>query len=232
MYHFDGVDWIKSQTKTGNNQAPLFDMFDASAVSFGDADSYPVSSFAGSPIISYKQGIGGVDKELGFAISYLNIDNVGDIQFAWNLDSDVFNYTIDKTLYYTNLATGFYKFNTDEQYDNGWLKLNPDVVQPIIDTITVNSITNEIVTAVVDWTTLADDKIAKILFYLNGVQLRDTYTRNINTFSFTNNFAVGDVITIKIFADTVPDLGYYEIPMGLEKNPLNESKHLIIFLAD
>ncbi len=222
MYHFNGTNWIKSQTKTSVNQAPLFDMFDADAVSFGDSESYPVSSFVGSPIISYKQGIGVVDNELGFAISYLNIDNVGDIQFAWNLDSDVFNYTIDKKLYYKNLATGFYKFNTDEQYDNGWLKLDPDFVQPIIDTITVNSITNELVTSVVDWTTLADDKIAKILFYLNGVQLRDTYTRNINTFTFTTNFAVGDVITIKLFADTVPDLGYYEIPMGLEKNPLNE----------
>jgi hypothetical protein len=88
-------------------------MFDANAVSFSDVDAYPVSSFVGSPIVSYKQGIGSIDKELGFAISYLNIDNVGDIQFAWNLDSDVFNYTIDKKLYYKNLATGFYKFNTD-----------------------------------------------------------------------------------------------------------------------
>jgi hypothetical protein len=59
-------------------------------------------------------------------------------------------------------------------------------------------------------------------FYLNGVQLRDTYTRNINTFTFANNFVVGDVVTIKIFATAVPDLGYYEMPMGLEKNPLNE----------
>ena len=222
MYHYDGIDWIQSQLKTAVNQPPLFDVFDSNEVSFGNHETYPVSSFLGTPILSYKAGIGAVDLELGFSISYLNINNVGDIQFNFNLDYESFNYKVGQDTAYKNLSTGFYKFNGIEQFENGWIKLNSNLTQPIIDTVTITAISNQITTSMVDWSMLADSDINKILFYLNGVQLKSNYVRNKGTFVFNNNFNIGDTITVKLFAKIDPDTGYYEIPLGLEKNPLNE----------
>jgi Fe-S cluster assembly iron-binding protein IscA len=222
MFHFDGTSWIRSQVKTSVNQQPLFDMFDSNEVSFGNQETYSVSSFVGTPILSYKLGIGAIDKELGFSISYLNIDNVGDIQFNFNLDSDTFAYKVGQNTIEKNLATGFYKFNGIEQFENGWIKLNPEFTQPIIDTVLVLETTNKITTTTVDWAALDDSKITKIIFYVNGVHLRSNYVRTNGTFVFTNNFNTGDTVTIKLFANIAPNDGYYEIPLGLEKNPLNE----------
>jgi hypothetical protein len=222
MFHFNGTAWVQSQLKTSVNQSPLFDIFDSNEVSFGDQETYPVSSFYGTPIVSYKLGIGAIDRELGFSISYLNIDNVGDIQFNFNLDVDNFNYKSGQNTVYKNLSTGFYKFNGIEQFENGWIKLNSNFAQPIIDTVTVQTITNKVTTEMVNWSELAESDITKILFYVNGVQIRNNYVRNNGTFVFTNNFNIGDTVTIKLFANIDPNNGYYEIPLGLEKNPLNE----------
>src|SRR6056300_136609 len=79
MYHYNGTNWIKSQEKTSVNQAPLFDGYNTDGVSFSDADPYPVSTFTGNEIISYKVESSTNDAELGFSLSYRNIDNVGDI---------------------------------------------------------------------------------------------------------------------------------------------------------
>jgi hypothetical protein len=222
MYHFNGVDWVKSQLKTSVNQAPLFDLFDANEVSFGDHDTYPVSSFTGTPILSYKIGTGPIDTELGFSISYLNIDNVGDIQFNFNLDTDSFDYKLDNSNYSKEIATGYLKINGEETFTNAWDTLDSNYVQPIIDSVDITVATNEITTTMVDWKLLADSDIRKILVYLNGVHVRSGFTRTAGTFVFDKQFAVGDTVAIKLFADIDPDTGYYEIPLGLEKNPLNE----------
>jgi hypothetical protein len=140
MFHYTGTEWTASQAKTSVNQAPRFDVFDSNEVSFSDTATYADTQFQGSTIISYKTGAGNIDSELGFRISYLNIDNIGDIQFDFNWDADTFDYTINKAPANKKIATGFYKIaNT---YANGWSELSNAYLQPIIDSQVVDIATN------------------------------------------------------------------------------------------
>lgn len=223
MYHYNGQSWIKSQEKTAINQPPLFDIFDENEVSFSNPETYPVSTFIGSKILSYKQGSGRVDSELGFSLSYLNIDNVGDIQFNWDWELDEFYYTIDQQLYSKKISVGFYKFNPNEQYKNGWIETSNEFVQPIVDSVIVQESTNQVVLNTIDWKEITEQTKLIINFYLNGKKLNSSYTRNFNIFVFDQTFNKGDVISVKIITDVIPDEGYYQIPLGIEKNPLNNT---------
>lgn len=224
MYHFDGVKWNVSQRKTAVNQSPLFDVFDKSGVSFSDNETYSNSSFVGSKILSYKIGNGIVDSELGFSISYLNIDNVGDIQFAWDWEIDKFTYIDQKKIASKLISTGFYKRNPSEEYLNGWIKTNDRFLQPIIDSVKITSSTNAITLKTIPWLSIKNENDIIINFYVNGKKVESTYTRENDTFTFDNIvFLENDVVSVKIISDISPDQGYYQIPVGLEKNPLNES---------
>ena len=220
MFHYNGSQWIKSQEKTTVNQAPLFDAFDSTGVSFADPVAYPTSTFAGTKLLSYKIGNGRIDSELGFSISYLNIDNVGDIQFNWDWDTDVVNYTVDRLPKSVKISTGFYKFNPNTTYDNGWLVMGEEYQQPIIDSQTVLNDTNSITFNTVDWNNLTNESIINV--YINGEQYKDSYERNLGTFIFPKTLSAKDIVVLKIITDIEPDQGYYEIPIGLEKNPFNE----------
>jgi len=226
MYHFNGTNWVASQPKTEVNQAPLFDLFDTNGVSFANEDTYPVSSFVGTKLLSYAQGVGPVDSELGFPISYLNINNVGDIQFEWSLDQDTFTYEVDRKLSKVQYATGFYKiFN---ELDNGWLTLNNSYIQPIVDSAILQEGFNRVTLDAVDWDEYADFLLnnptipSAVNFYLNGEPVELDFVRTGNQFTFDRSFTENDVLTVKVVGDISPDGGYYQIPVNLEKNPLNE----------
>ncbi len=221
MYHFNGTAWIKSQQKTKVQQPPMFDVYDADGVSYADPQTYPVSTFVGSKILSYQVGNGRVDTELGFQLSYLNIDNVGDIEFNWDWGTDVFYYSIDRVPYSKKISVGYYKINPRDQYDNGWTKTAKEFDQPIIDSIVVAEKTNQITLNTLNWKDITDTTGLKINFYLNGKKINSNYVRNFGTFTFDQTFNINDVVSVKIITDVTPDQGYYEIPLGLEKNPLN-----------
>jgi hypothetical protein len=224
MYHFNGTNWIKSQKKITVNQPPLFDAFDENEVSFANAETYPVSTFLGTKIFSYKIGSSIADSELGFSLSYLNIDNVGDIVFEWNWEIDSFYYTLDQSLNIVKLSSGYFKNNLSQSYDNGWTRTNNDYLQPIIDSVVVAVATNSISLNSVDWKSITDTTPLTINFYLNGIKFTDTYTRTGSNFVFnTVTFKEKDVVSVKIITTLSPDQGYYEIPVGLEKNPLNQN---------
>ena len=72
------------RTQEESRQTQAIDVFDDNGVSYGDMDTYPVSSFLGTKLVSYKVGNSVIDKELGFSLSYLNINNVGDIEFNFD----------------------------------------------------------------------------------------------------------------------------------------------------
>src|SRR6056300_13937 len=149
MYHFNGSNWIKSQEKTSVNQSPLFDGYDDNGISFSNSETYPVSSFTGSSILSYKIGKGITDSELGFSLAYLNIDNVGDIQFNWDWDTDNFVYTINQRENTVRLNKGYFKINGI--LDNGWTLTNKKYLQPIVDSVLVTETTNEIQFNSINW---------------------------------------------------------------------------------
>ena len=228
MYHFNGETWTKSQEKLSVNQSPVFDAFDESGVSFSNLETYPVSSFNGCEFVSYKIGATGpIDTELGFKLSYLNIDNVGDIQFEFDWDSLKFTWQENAVVRTENINSGFYKINRKDfnfTYENGWTLADRKYLQPIIDTVTIEESTNIVVFRACEWTPTTTEKI---IFYINGTLYSGIYSRpQLNTFIFDKNFNQGDVVTIKVYSDQIPDLGYYEIPLGLERNPLNSNLEL------
>ena len=218
MLYFDGSRWNKSQEKLKVNQQPKFDVFDENGVSFADAEVYPVSSFLGTNILTYKQGNSVIDPELGFSLSYLNIDNVGDIEFEWSWDLDNFQYTIDRLQITKEISTGFYKNTKNNSYLNGLITTDNTFIQPIIDSIVLQENTNTVTLTTIDWDSAES---INLKFYLNGVTIDSEYTRIENSFIFDRQFNANDVISLKVVTDVPPDQGYYELPVGLEKNPLN-----------
>jgi hypothetical protein len=222
MYHYDGTQWIKSQIKQSVNQPPRFEIFDEAGVSFSDTEKYPVSSFNGTEIVSYKVGTGIADTELGFSLSYLNIGNVGDIQYEFDWELDSFSYQINQITFEKHIRTGFYKNTLDDSYGNCWTVTDSTFVQPIIDSKVVDENTNTIDFNTVDWNKFDQETNAKLVIYLNGNRYDGSFIRTKSRFIFEDTLSIGDVITIKLFCDTLPDLGFYEIPIGLEENPLND----------
>ena len=109
--------------KTSLNQPPLFDIFDNNKDSFGNKTVYDGSTFIGTKLFSYKIGSGSTDLNLGFSLSYKNIDNIGDILFKFNIASDTFqykdvSYVIDKQI---NVGYLLKTLVTGEQtFVNGW----------------------------------------------------------------------------------------------------------------
>ena len=223
MFHFNGTNWVLSQEKTKVNQAPLFDVYDENQISFSDAEYYPVSTFNGSKILSYRLGNGRVDSQLGFSLSYLNIGNIGDIQFDWNFGTDQFTYDINRTIFTKRIETGYYKItNKGNEYDNGWVKTNDRYIQPIIDSHVISIPTNDVTFTSVDFSSVpVSDMIIRL--FINGKRYNGDYLREGDLFTFPMTLPVGDVVSIKIISNIDPKTGYYEMPVGLEKNPLNEA---------
>jgi len=231
MFHYNGTNWVVSQRKTKVQQPPLFDCFDSAGVSFADTLSYPASTFAGSKLLSYLVGTSSVtDSELGFKLNYLNIDNVGDIQFNFDFDNDAFKYqhTLTTDTVTLDVNTGFYKFTInliDSVFKNAWTRVDNNYIQPIIDSIDVTASSKEFPITTCMWPKATR---AQFIIYVNG-KLKKTgwsvapspINSNLRVLTFTTALSAGDTITLKVFTDAIPDTGYYEIPMGLEKNPLN-----------
>ncbi len=224
MFHYDGTSWIRSQTKTSINQSPLFDLFDNDGISFSDSQKYETSTFAGSELVSYKKSTGPVDSELGFSLSYQNINNSGDILFEVDYEIDSFLYQSSNQTIKTFTSTGFFKNSESEDYFNGWIEFNPTLKQPILQTIVLENDSNSIESTACVWN---QDAVEHILFYVNGEKFNgsftSTYSVETRTFIFDTTFKKDDSITLKIYTTDEPNLGYYEIPNSLEKNPLNQN---------
>ena len=219
MYYFDGTQWNKSQTKTSVNQPPKFEVYDSDGVRFSDADTYTTTTFEGTEILSYATGSGPVDSELGFALKYENIANAGDIVFDFNIETESFIYSLDRQDVSVNLKTGFYKVGND--YENGWTALDSTFIQPVIETVTLTEDSDTLTFKTVNWedfNTVTDH----IQFFTSSDKLDASYTQNYNKFTFDKTFSAGESITIKVVTSAEPNQGYYEIPLGLEKNPLNQ----------
>jgi hypothetical protein len=244
MYWFNGQTWVKGQEKFSQNQAPLFDVFDSTGLSYSNESTYSGSTFTGSKIFSYKvSDTGTVDSELGFALSYQNIDNIGDILFNFNLLQDTFNYKTSSVIETKNINAGFLKMiKTLEsfEYVNGWeiskvLEYQPivrvyknETVEKIIDGVkTVVPLINNFPIDVYD--NVDDLSDLKIRVYVNGVRLNPSFytieTGTVRKFiKILDSYEIKetDVVSIKCFAKQSKNKnGYYEVPINLQNNPLN-----------
>jgi len=229
MFHYSSGAWVESQDKTAVNVAPLFDVVDVNATSFGDRTTYIGSSFIGSKVFSYQPG-DTYDNILTQNISYRNIGNIGDIVFDFNLQKDSFTYQGEVELITRVLDRGYLRINdslSDYRLVNGWVKSEFQTKQPVIRQINVQAdLLNLFPIDVYAKSGMLDDLDVKV--FVNNKKRTDyeIYRQNsIAYIQFTADLTVDDVVVIETMssATKLDNIGYYKFPSNLESNPQNLS---------
>ena len=230
MFWYDGNEWKSAQDKTALNQAPVFDLFDSNGYSVGDTDYYPSTSFQGNRIFAYRVGAGNNDPELGFPLSYKNINNVGDIVFDFPLLTQKYDYEANNAIF-TVASDELFLQKTKAgvtYYCNGWLKANEYSSQYVVRKYTGDDLQNRFPIDVYKNSANLQDLVCKVFvnnkFLVQGVDwnfVDDNEIRNVN---LVNDLQSEDVVIIKTksIADKT-DQGHYEVPYNLERNPLNNN---------
>jgi len=235
MYWFNGTDWKLGQQKTKLNQQPLFDIVDDTGISFSDTSKYSGSTFLGTHLFSYKIGSGKVDKNLGFALSYKNINNIGDIVFNFSLMTDSFQYEENSKITTKSTNVGFLvktNYNNSFSYVNGWQICTSPNTQAAVRVYKNSTNLNNFKIDLYDDIETLDDLVVRV--YVNGIRLdqlrwsiaTDVTTNNIpikKTIILANDLTPADVLSIRTFSSqSINANGYYEIPVNLQSNPFNK----------
>jgi hypothetical protein len=225
-FWYDGVEWIPAQLKTGVQQAPLFDIYDADGVSFANLVKYPSTTFAGSKLFSYAVGDTGIlDPVLQFPLQYLNLNNVGDIVFENNLYKDTFLYVRDNVSTTESVSNGFvreYVARNEFQRQIGWI--TAETVTQIRQQFKF-TYTGELLKLDVKAQS-SDVNIPAVQVYV-GSKFRDpgTYsyetTDNSTAITLDTTYALGDIVEVLVLSDQVSQVAFYQVPINLEKNPTN-----------
>ena len=232
-YWFDGIDWMQAQQKTQLNQAPEFDVFDGNGISFSDPTVYPSTTFIGSKLFNYSLGSGTKDPVLGFPIRYSSISNLGDISFDVSLNSDTFSYVYGSNPITQKVNTGYvYSIHSDISYTRllGW----ETAVAPSQQYQIFNfdfSPAAPAYTFVCDIAALPalgphEKGWPRVKVYINNVyQEPSTYSVAIGTTTTTIRLfsAINEqtVVQVLLLSDQVSKVGYYQVPLNLNSNPLN-----------
>jgi len=228
-FYFDGVNWFDAQQKTTINQAPLFDIYDADGVSFGDSTVYVGTSFKGNKLFSYGIGSGINDIILGFPLRYSSVNNVGDISFDVPLNSSTFNYVKGSTPVTQKVNTGYvHNFSTSSSFTRslGWQTAVAESRQYQIFSFDYVA-TNPVTTYTCDIAAATNTVWPNVQLYVNNeLQSPSTYTytitANSTVITFTPpNTLVDTVIEVAILSDQVSPTAYYEVPINLQNNPFN-----------
>ena len=229
MYWFNGDTWTLTQQKTNTNQFPLFDVVDTAGVSFSDISKYDGTTFKGTYLFSYRVNPTGiVDTNLGFALSYKNIENIGDIAFDFNFDTDVFSYRESINIIEVPVNTGYLitkDYAGTTVYQNAWQICKAPTTQAGIRIYKNSNNTNNFKLDIFDDISNLNDLVIRI--YINGKRLaRDHWSvisaPDYKTIKLKDDILTTDVLTIKMYASQpINSNGFYEIPLNLQHNPLN-----------
>lgn len=232
FWYYD-LAWNEGQEKTSVNQPPRFDVFAQDGNSFGDQALYPVVStttaFQGTKIFGYTEGNGPVDPVLGIALEYRNVNNIGDISFTNNFDTDSFQYAIDKINYSTKVNTGLLKKNHADgsvTFENNWIKVEHPTNQYQILNYVYDGKTNAFY---VDVTPRAEDKSPSLLVYVDNVQvikqkyIVENVSNGIRIYIDSALLKLNSKIDILVNSNTVSTLAYYQVPVNLDNNTQNIS---------
>ena len=228
-YWYNGINWIKSQQKTSVNQAPLFDIVDKNGISYGDTGTYNGTTFTGTKLFSYQVGTGSADNILGFPLSYLNINNIGDILFNFNLATDTFNYKQITSILTKSISVGYLvslDYGKNIVYKNGWQLCTTTTNQAAVRIYNNSGLTNNFNVDIFDDISNLTDLVIKV--YINGYRLDPSLWNTIAGPRYyqvvlTTPIKKTDILTIRAFASQpINGNGYYEIPGNLQNNPLND----------
>ena len=229
-YHYNN-GWKTSQAKTKTNQAPLFDLFDSNGNSYTDDILYPNSSFRGNKIFSYAVGTGTNDTELGFPLTYQNVENIGDIVFNFDLLNQSYVYesqTLSGTL--ASETAFLKKYNAQGQFAtvNGWSKAPTKSFQKVNrQYVASTNQLNDFAVDVYDKSGDLNDLGVKV--FVNNkkkIQNVDWYILRVDSVAyvkFYTNLKANDVVLIRTTSATDKNAnGHYEFPTNLQSNPLND----------
>ena len=226
-FWYDGAAWIEAQQKTGVQQAPLFDVYDADQVSFGNQAKYPSSDFIGSKLFSYAVGDTGIlDTVLKIPLRYLSISNVGDIVFDNNLYKDTFVYTRDNVSVTVAISSGSAREYADRTaYTRliGWQNAITTTQMYQQFKFTYNTGTLKLDIPVIDQT---GSSVPVVKVYVGSVfqdPTKYTYVTSGNntTITLLNTYVVGDIIEVLVLSDQISAAAFYQVPSNLQNNPLN-----------
>ena len=231
MFYFNGKVWKQGQDKTDVNTSPLFDLFDDKGNSYSDQTVYDASNFAGNKLFSYKVGSGANDTELGFPLSYRNINNSGDILFEFDLLNQSFSYQSDNTLIDVKSDVTFIKKYTDIdsfEYETGFTKGKNLSTQKVLRQYVYSNQTEFDIDVYFESAKVNDLWIR--VYKNNKIQKENvdyklkTDVNNIKQIEFIKDLTVGDVILIKTKSSKEKTAnGTYEFPINFERNPLNKN---------
>lgn len=125
-WYYENSIWQKAfNDKVSLNQPPLFQLYDHNKVQLDDPATYPLSTFRGSEIFSYKVNTepgATVDPVLGFPIVYTGLGQASDIVFQNDLIVDRYVYTANRIP-----VDGYYYYNDadDPALHNAWNLYQP-----------------------------------------------------------------------------------------------------------
>ena len=230
MFYYTGTEWKLSQDKTGLNQAPRFELYDSSGYALSDETFYPSSNYKGNRLFAYRVGTGSNDSELGFPLSYKNINNVGDIVFDFDLLSKTYSYEQNNVVLNIQSDKTYlrqYK-NGSFEYINSWTKSNSKSKQYVVRRFTGEDSLNLFPIDVFTNSANLQDLTTKVFvnnkFLIAGVDWNYLNINNIRYVQLVNNIDVNDIVVLNCYSDTPKNNnGYYEIPHNLERNPLNNN---------
>jgi hypothetical protein len=226
-FWYDGAAWIEAQQKTSVQQAPLFDVYDADQVSFGNQAKYPSSDFIGSKLFSYAIGDTGIlDTVLKIPLQYLSISNVGDIVFDNNLYKDTFVYTRDNVSVTIAISSGSAREYADRTVYTrliGWQNAITTTQMYQQFKFTYNTGTLKLDIPVIDQT---GSSVPVVKVYVGSVfqdPTKYTYviSGNNTTITLLNTYVVGDIIEVLVLSDQISAAAFYQVPSNLQNNPLN-----------
>ena len=231
-WFYENGRWSIGQAKTKNNQPPLFDLCCPNGNPYGDTNVFASSTFKGNKVFSYQVGEGIDDEELGFPLSYRNIENSGDILFEFNLLTDSFNIQQDDGLLTVTTDDAYlrkYENRDTFEYKNGWSSTPVKTKQYVVrEYVSTEDLTNFFPIDVYDRSGDLND--LKIVVHLDNKfqkRLFDYEVDRINGTAFIRFYKDLDldqkVIIKTTSAAKKNENGYYEFPINLERNPLNQN---------
>lgn len=230
-FHYHGNRWMLAQEKTKRNQPPLFELVDAEGNNQSNSNIFNATTFKGTKIFSYKIGNGANDIELGFPLSYKNIENSGDIEFEFNLLTDTFTYQTETDIISVSTSTSCLKKFTDRtnfDYVNGWSKTPTVSKQKVIrQYVSTQAENNNFQIDVYNKAAYITDLRVNV-FVNNKLKKQEVdYTLdriNEKVFvRFFNDLEENSNVILKTDSTTPKnDNGWYDFPINLERNPLNE----------
>jgi len=226
-YYYDGYGWVNSQSKTRVNQAPLFDIFDNNGISLSDSNYYLGTDFKGCTLFQYSVGSGVKDSVLGLPIQYSGVGNLNDINFETTLNSASFNFVSNNISINLPVNIGYvYQYVDVNNYIRklGWETAIDVSFQYQIFNYVYNDTFNNTFTLDVP---IKDNTLTKwptSVVYVNNARI-DTYTTravgSTTDIVVTSTLNAGDSVTVKVYSDSISNLGYYEVPSNLQQNPFN-----------